>query len=187
MTSTRKILYNATFVYKDYQGNAVGAYQRGMINAPGQEAYKRDVPGSDKRFGWMLTSPVNPATKVAVFEAAIDAASDASLVAMKDGDAWRKEPVDRLSLEGLSLQPLLNYLDNHPQVRDVELMLDADEAGRKAAQRISAELQSRGYRVVDRTPPFGKDWNEVLQDTRSMEAEQQEQSQDIEEDPSQEM
>lgn len=172
-TTGGKTLCNATFVYKDYQGQPVGAYQRGMMNLPGMDAYKRDVPGSDKRFGWLMAAPEAPATRVAVFEGSIDAASDASLTAMKDGDAWRKEPVDRLSLEGLSLQPLLNYLQAHPQVKDVELMLDADEPGRAAAQRFAGELQSRGYRVTDRVPPFGKDWNEVLQDTRSMEAEQQ--------------
>ena len=169
-----KVLTNATFVYQDPQCNPVGAFQRGMYDRPGFAPYKRDAPGSDKRWGWMLASPFNPAVEVRVFEGAIDAASDASLHAilgMHDGD-WRQEPVDRLSLEGLSIQPLQNYLQGHPVVRRVTLMLDGDEPGRRAAREITKNLSEQGYHVVDRLPPFGKDWNEVLLGTRSMEAEQ---------------
>lgn len=168
-----KVLSNATFVYQDNNGNAIGAFQRGMIDRDDQPAYKRDVPGSDKRWGWMLPGQGTP-TQVAVFEGAIDAASDASLAAMKDGSAWRN--IDRLSLEGLSFQPLQNYLEAHPNVRQVILMLDGDEPGRRAASEIVQKLQAKGYEIEDREPPFGKDWNEVLKGVRAMEAEAQEQA-----------
>lgn len=166
-----KLVNNATFVYLDAQGNPVGAFQRGMYDREGIAPYKRDTPGSDKRWGWMLASPFHPATEIRAFEGAIDAASDASISAMKARDAWRQEAVDRLSLEGLSIQPLLNYLQTHPEVQKVTLMLDADEAGRKAAAGIASQLVSLGYQVEDRVPPFGKDWNQVLVHTRSMAAE----------------
>lgn len=170
-----KVLSNATFVYQDAQGKPVGAFQRGMYDRSDAAPYKRDAPGSDKRWGWMLASPFNPATEVRVFEGAIDAASDASLYAMPgmyDRD-WRQEPVDRLSLEGLSIQPLQNYLQSHPDVRRVVLMLDGDVPGRRAAREIAGKLAAQGYQVEDRVPPFGKDWNEVLMETRAMAAEQQ--------------
>lgn len=169
-TQSGKVLSNATFVYQDPQGNPVGAFQRGMYDREGVAPYKRDTPGSDKHWGWMLASPFNPATEVRVFEAAIDAASDASLYAMPgmyDGD-WRQEPVDRLSLEGLGIQPLQSYLLLHPDVRKVTLMLDGDEPGRRAAGQIAERLTSQGYQVEDREPPYGKDWNEVLKATKSM-------------------
>ena len=169
-----KVLTNATFVYQDEAGQPVGAFQRGMYDRPGTAPYKRDAPGSDKRFGWLLASPFEPAAAVHVFEGAIDAASDASLVAMKHGDIWRKEPIDRLSLEGLGFQPLQTYLQAHPNVRHVVLMLDNDAPGRKAAANIAWQLKHQGYTVEDRVPPFGKDWNEVLTETRSMEVEQYE-------------
>ena len=165
---------NAVFVYQDPQKNPVGAYQRGMYDRPGFAPYKRDAPGSDKRFGWMLESPFDPAQEVRVFEAAIDAASDASLYAMPgmyDGD-WRKEAVDRLSLEGLGSQPLLNYLQTHPDVHKITLMLDGDEPGRRAAREIAGRLKEQGYEVEDRVPPFGKDWNDTLQETRVIAEEQ---------------
>lgn len=170
-TASGKFMSNAVFVYRDSEGKAVGAFQRGMTAYPGQEPYKRDASGSDKRWGWLLEGQDTPA-RVAVFEGAIDAASDASLEAIKDGGNWRN--IDRLSLEGLSYQPLQNYLSAHPNVRSVTLMLDGDEPGRRAAGEIAQKLRAQGYTVEDRVPPFGKDWNEVLKDVRSMEAEARE-------------
>lgn len=166
-----KVVCNATFVYKDPQGQPVGAFQRGMSNRDGQDPYKRDSPGSDKRWGWLLQSPYNPAAEVRVFEGAIDAASEASLYAITLGDQWRKEPVDRLSLEGLSFQPLQNYLQSHPDVRQVTLMLDADEPGRRAASEIADKLTAMGYEVENMVPALSqKDWNETLKKTCSAES-----------------
>lgn len=166
---------NAVFVYQNSSGEPVGAFQRGMMpTKPGQQPYKRDSPGSDKQFGWMLTSPHHPATEVRVFEGAIDAASDASLAAMKEGQTWQDIPVDRLSLEGLGYQPLETYLREHPNVRKVTLMLDGDEPGRRAAQNISDKLFAQGYEVNNMIPALDKkDWNEVLIETRLIEEEQQ--------------
>ena len=174
-----KTVYNATFVYLDEKLNPIGAYQRGMMDpAAGKPAYKRDVPGSDKRYGWMLASPINPATEVRVFEAAIDAASDASLDAMLRPDQWKSVPADRLSLEGLSFQPLQTYLDAHPQIQKVTFMLDSDEPGIKAANEFSQRLRDMSYsgEIKVKSPVFGKDWNEVLTETRSMDAEARETS-----------
>lgn len=168
-----KVVSNVTFVYRDNDGKAIGAFQRGMADRDGQAPYKRDVPGSDKRWGWMLPGQGTP-SQVAVFEGAIDAASDASLAAMKDGAAWRG--IDRLSLEGLGMQPLTNYLQAHPNTRQVILMLDGDEPGRRTANEIAQKLQAQGYEVENREPPFGKDWNEVLKGIRAMEAEALEQA-----------
>ena len=165
-----KVLYNATFVYQDPSGKPTGAFQRGMADIEGQAPYKRDVPGSDKRWGWLLAGQ-GTLDQVAVFEGAIDAASDASLAAMKGAD-WRN--IDRLSLEGLSIQPLQNYLTAHPDVRNIYLMLDGDDPGRRAALEIAQKLRAQGYTVENKEPPFGKDWNEVLQGVRSMEKESKE-------------
>lgn len=172
-------VYNAVFPYYDSQLNMVGAYQRGMMDREGQPAYKLDVYGSDNRSGWLLASPFSPATEVRVFEAAIDAASDASLYAMPnmyDGD-WRQEPVDRLSLEGLNYEPIQTYLQIHPDVQKVTLMLDADKWGRRAAKEFAERLQRDGFQgeiiINHPDPAFGKDWNDVLRNTKAMLAEAQ--------------
>lgn len=160
-----KSLVNACFVYRDEQGKAIGAYQRGISDPlPGMAPFKRDVTGSSKRCGWLLQAPRAPATEVRVFEGAIDAASDATLYALPEmgqGD-WMQQPVDRLSLEGVDPTPLETYLTNHPNVKTVRLMLDADRPGREAAQRIADSLQGRGLTVEIDHPTAGKDWNETL-------------------------
>ncbi|HIT33450.1 MAG TPA: toprim domain-containing protein [Candidatus Faecousia intestinigallinarum] len=189
-TDYGKILNHAAFVYRDSQGNAVGAYQRGMAEPrPGQAPYKRDAPGSDKRWGWLLQSPFHPATEVRVFEAAIDAASDASLCALASAPRdWRQEPVDRLSLEGTWHEPLECYLEGHPQVHKITLMLDGDDAGRRATQQIAERLQGRGLDLDVREPAVGMDWNETLLSQRQATAEQQTQHPQMQQaKPSEEM
>lgn len=164
----RKI-YNAAFVYRDPDYKIIGVYERGMMDRAGQPPYKKEIPGSDKQHGWLIKATVNRATELRVFEAAIDAASDASLVAMAD-DNWNKQPVDRLSCEGVSYLPIHNYLRRNPQIGKITLMLDADQAGRTAAERFAALLQQDGFTgmVEIKEPPFGKDWNNVLTETRAM-------------------
>lgn len=147
-TQGDKTYHNAVFVYQDPDGTPVGAFLRGM----GQVSFKKDVPGSDKRYGWLLrgTDPVG----VAVFESAIDAASQYCLTGIKT--------IDRLSLEGLSPEPLRNYLARNPDIRKVALMLDADTPGRQAASRLEKELMQQGYSVLIAPPGEGKDYNEML-------------------------
>lgn len=142
--------HNAVFVYYDPAGKAVGAFMRGIRDVP----YKREVAGSDKSYGWLLCGSQTPSTQVYVFEAAIDAISQRCL-------AGETDEVDRLSLEGLAPTPLLNYLSRNPTVTRVVLMLDNDEAGRRAARSIAARLPPH-ITVSTIFPPHGKDWNEAL-------------------------
>ena len=170
-TGFGKALHNATFVYLNAEGKAIGAYQRGLRDQPGQPAYKRDVPGSDKSQGWLLQGTGEIHT-VNVYEGAIDAASEASLQVNGQDDSWRAG-IDRLSLEGVGYQPLRNYLQAHPNVREVTLMLDADQAGRNAVKQITASLQTDfpGITINDVLPMYGKDWNNTICEVRSMETE----------------
>lgn len=148
--------HNAIFVYYDPDGNAVGAYKRGLHS---DVPYKGEVPGSGKAYGWLLRGNREVPKEVYVFEAAIDAASQLSLARLHGATA--DETVDRLALEGLAAEPLLHYLSRYPTVRRVTLMLDNDKWGRLAAERLSAKLQgSITVRAV--FPPQGKDWNDTL-------------------------
>lgn len=148
--------HNAVFVYYDPDGNAVGAYKRGLHS---DVPYKGEIAGSDKAYGWLLRGNRETPEEVYVFEAAIDAASQLSLARLHGDTA--DETVDRLALEGLAADPLLHYLSRYPTVRRVTLMLDSDKAGRLAAERLSAKLQeSITVRAV--FPPQGKDWNDAL-------------------------
>ena len=155
----RTNIHNACFVSYNNQGEPCSAFNRGLATVG--EPYKGEIPGGDKSFGWVLHGK-NP-TKLYVFEAAIDAASFVSL-----GENLRKQPLmqaDYLALGGLIFDPIENYLETHPQVQTVHLMLDNDHAGRDAAARFLTRLEEMGISVEDHVPPAGKDWNEYLQIT----------------------
>ena len=144
-----KVQHNAVFVYRNPEGEVIGAFARGLTST---STYKRDIRGSDKSFGWMIPHPSREPEAVYVFEACIDPAPHMTL--SPRGQA------DRLSLEGLAPKPLLNYLANHPQVKRVVLCLDNDLAGQTATQRLAQRLE--GVEVMVQIPPNGKDWNEYL-------------------------
>lgn len=145
-----KVQHNAIFVYRNPEGEVIGAFARGLTST---STYKRDIRGSDKSFGWMIPHPSREPEALYVFEACIDAASHMTL-----SPSWEK--ADRLSLEGLSPKPLLNYLANHPQVKRVVLCLDNDMAGQAATQRLAQRLED--VEVMVQIPPYGKDWNDYL-------------------------
>lgn len=180
-TKYGKVLKNVAFAYKDSTGKIVGAYERGTCDRVGFPPYKRAIVGSDKSYGWLMESCVQPATELRVFEAAIDAASDASRDAIFKGDKWREQPIDRLSLEGLAIQPLETYLKQHPNCQKIILMLDADNAGRDGAQRIRDQLKREGYQgsISIWLPKGGKDWNAVLMNLRSEQMAQKAQEADV--------
>jgi DNA primase len=58
---------------------------------------------------------------------------------------------------------LETYLKEHAHLKQIVLCLDADEPGRKAAERIKTEYTLKGYAVSMQSPAHGKDWNEYLQ------------------------
>ena len=155
-TAKSREYHNAVFVYYDPDGKAVGAYKRGLHS---DVPYKGEVSGSNKTYGWLLRGNRAMPEEVYVFEAAIDAASQLSLARLHGNPA--AEEIDRLSLEGLVLAPLTNYLSRYPTVRRVTLMLDNDKAGRLAAERFRERLKNI-VTVEFALPPHGKDWNDTL-------------------------
>ncbi len=154
-----KTVHNACFVSYDDLKKPCSVFQRGLstLGTP----YKREVPGGDKSYGWVFHGK-HP-TKLYVFEAAIDAASFVSL-----GESHHKQPLaqaDYLALGGLTFEPVARYLQTHPDIQAVHLMLDNDSAGRDASARFQCKLEEMGIYVEDHVPPAGKDWNEYLQIT----------------------
>ena len=78
---------------------------------------------------------------------------------------WRSEHY--LSLGGVSSRALIQFLTDRPEINDVRLRLDNDEAGIKAMARIAAELKENpafnGLRLMSEPSPIGKDWNDLIQ------------------------
>ena len=152
-----KTVHNACFISYDQEGKPCSAFQRGTatVGTP----YKREVPGGNKTYGWILHG--KEPRKLFVFEAAIDAASYASLLLMAGKNPM--EGADYLALGGLTYLPIQTYLRHHPEVRSVHLMLDSDIPGRNAAVDFQKRLRQDGIDSRIHLPPKGKDWNEYLQ------------------------
>jgi hypothetical protein len=114
--------------------------------------FKHEVAGSDKWHNFLLP-PVNPNTPiVAVFESAIDSLAHATLRPEFDGY--------RLSLGGVALAALLQFLTLDSEVGYVDVCTDNDEAGDACAAQI-AGLKKR-VRSMRCKPPRGKDWTNCL-------------------------
>lgn len=140
--------HNCVFVGRNSAGKPVFAAKRGTGGIP----FKCDAAGSDKRIAFRF--PCDPALHdVHVFEAPIDLMSRFTLYGRSNA----------VALCGLHDAPLETYLDDNPYIRRIVLCLDADGPGRKAAERLGAKYRTLGYRMENRVPLSGKDWNEYLQ------------------------
>lgn len=141
------------FVGRDDGGRARFGCMRGIFSS-----LKRDCAGSDKRYGFHLPARSPDSRRLVVFEAPIDALSHAVLFPDMDGY--------RLSLGGTSDVALMAFLERHPQINNLSLCLDADDAGRNAAGKIQALLADDkrfAHITVTIDPPEkGKDYNEML-------------------------
>ena len=88
-----------------------------------------------------------------VFEAAIDLMSYITMF-----------PTDRASMVALGMladAPLETFLAEHPEVEEIQLCLDNDEPGRKAAETLQQKYMEKGYAVNVFLPPEPyKDFNQ---------------------------
>ena len=147
--------HNAVFIERDTQGAARYA----MLRATDGGTFKIEAEGSDKRFSFSMPGTDDT---LMVTESAIDALSVATLLC-RHGMKWRSPHY--LSLGGISEKmstvpkALVQYLNDHPSIRQIHLMLDNDKAGREAARHIAASL-GESYDVKTAFPAHGKDFND---------------------------
>ena len=150
--------HNCVFVGKNNAGQAKYAALRGTYDRDGK-GFRGDVTGSDKRVGFALPYD-RSSDQVLVFEAPIDLMSYLTL--------HRNTP-NALALCGLYDGALQAYLADHPQIKRIELCLDADGPGREAAWQFQNKYTAMGYAVTVEEPRSGKDWNEYLQKRKTPE------------------
>lgn len=144
--------HNCVFVGRDGSGQPKFASKRGTMDFNGS-GFKRDVLGSDKKVGFRL--PCEPEIEeVAVFEAPIDLMSFCTLCPEVHSNA--------VALCGLYSGPLDTYLQDHPHLKSIKLLLDNDEPGIAAAKEMREKYRAAGYEVEIRVPKYGKDWNAQL-------------------------
>lgn len=111
----------------------------------------------------------NKSSKLHLFESAIDLLSYCMLE-LESGKDWRQE--NYLSLAGIykpkqnveeSTPPaaLMQFLKDHPHIKDIALHLDNDMVGRPAAKTIQTILPAP-YTISDEPPKHGKDYSDYL-------------------------
>ena len=157
------LLYESTrthrcvFVGKDENGVAKFACERGT-----RDQWKKDVTGSDKRFSFHLPPLDTRRDSLAVFEGAVDVLAHVEVCRLKES-SWDGY---RLSLGGTSPLALTSFLERHPQIKNLILCLDNDEAGIRATGRIIETLgREKGLQPLKISvcpPTVGKDYGDVL-------------------------
>lgn len=89
-----------------------------------------------------------------MFEAPIDMLSFITLYP----ENWQRHSY--VACCGTSIQPVLQLLEQVPQLDTILLCLDNDEAGHQASRRMREQLDARYS--VERLIPENKDWNDDL-------------------------
>lgn len=144
--------HNIVFKGNDKDGITRFASMRGVFDKNGK-AFKCDVAGNDKRYGFNLRNPES--RELLVFEGAIDMLSYVDM----SGDTQ----TNLLTLGMLSDAPLLTFLKENPQIETIRFALDNDGPGRKASKELLEKYFGLGYEVEDAAPPkLYKDYNEWL-------------------------
>lgn len=150
--------HNIVFKGNDKEGNTRFASMRGIFDKNGK-AFKCDVAGNDKRYGFNVFR--EESSEVMVFEAAIDA--------MSYMDIFQDYESSLLALGMLSDAPLVTFLSEHPQIQGIKFCLDNDIPGRQATESLMQKYYELGYDVENKPPPKAyKDYNEWLQNAKKV-------------------
>lgn len=145
-----KEYHNAVFVGLDENGVARHAHKCGLYTEG--KAFKGNVDGCDPAYSFHLIGKSN---RLYVFEAPIDLLSFVSL----HPQDWQNHSY--VALCGVGGQAMMKMLELNPQLQEVSLCLDNDEAGHKASERLKNQLAESGYQC-HRLISQEKDWNEDL-------------------------
>ncbi len=141
--------HNVVFVGYDNEGKAVHAHKRGSGS---KTTFKGNQESSIPEFSFHWNGTGD---KLFLFEAPIDMLSYISM----NQNEWQKNTYAAAC--SVSDLVLFQCLKDNPNIKNIYLCLDNDEAGQKAVKRISEKLYTLGYKAEVLTP-IHKDWNEDL-------------------------
>ena len=143
--------HNCVFVGRNEKGIPEIGMQRGTYSFG--NAFKGDVAGSNYKYAVIYSAAEKP-TKVYVFEAPIDMMSYIALYGTESTAAY-------LAMGSTTKrESLKHYISRHPEITEICVRLDNDEAGLKAAHKIKDEFHDLSVSIG--IPKHGKDWNEQL-------------------------
>ena len=142
--------HNCVFVGTDENGVPRHAHKR-STNSYGK-LFRINVEGSLPQYSF---HHIGADDQLYVFEAPIDMLSYIKLYP----DGWERHSY--VALCGTSSIPVIKILDRLPQLRQVFLCLDNDDAGHAAGGRVAELITDRGL-YAERLISENKDWNEDL-------------------------
>lgn len=159
--------HNAVFVGRDEDGVPRYAFLRGTLTNAA-ESFRAEVAGSDKRYSFCLP-PEGESQRVAVYEAAIEVLAHLSLEQTRDkyrlslgGIYAPKEGVSAGSFKKPA--SLTAFLEQHPNVCEIEICTNNDYAGRWAADHIRKEYEGK-YQIIMNLPEReGADYGDLAQE-----------------------
>lgn len=154
---------NVVFLGYDHEGNIKYA---GLRSTNG-ERFMKDAKGSSKEFSFRIVN--NNVKTIHLFESSIDLLSYATLLKEK-GYNWLEN--NMIALSGVyqtqkeiseSKLPITieKFLNNNPNIEEIILHFDNDNAGRNATKAFLFLLGEK-YKVRDIPAPVGKDINDYL-------------------------
>lgn len=171
----RKLIYedavhhNIVYCGYDPEGNIRYAGLRGTADMYGKK-FKMDVPGNDKNYGVNIVNPASDELKV--FESVIDC--------MSYIDIYGDTESNKLILGMVEDNPLVQFLTDYSHIKRISFCLDNDAAAlkaiygdkekAKAKPGLKEKYESQGYEVTVEPPPYGKDFNESLIESKKFES-----------------
>ena len=152
---------NIVFLGTDENGVPKSASKKSTSN--NGKKFKIKVKGSDTSFGFCWRGK---SERVFVFEASVDLMSFITL----SKEYWEND--NYIALDGLSPKPLLRFIEENKNIKEVYLCLDYDIAGIEANEKINDMLDEMYGDKINTViiNPLYKDWNEELKAKNGKEA-----------------
>ena len=141
--------HNAVFVGYDSSGKPRHAHKRGTVTS---NPYKGNVAGSQPEYSFHFNGT---SEKLFLFEAPIDMLSYISM----HKENWKSHSYAASC--SVSHRVLFQCLQDNPNIKNVFLCFDNDEAGQTANKRIAEKLNSMNIQNEILIPTH-KDWNEDI-------------------------
>lgn len=141
--------HNVVFVGYDSSGKPRHAHKRGTVT---YNSYKGNVAGSQPEYSFHFNGTSD---KIFLFEAPIDMLSFISM----HKDNWKSDSYAASC--SVSDRVLFQCLKGNPNIKNVFLCFDNDEAGQTANKRIAEKLNSMNIKS-EILIPIHKDWNEDI-------------------------
>ena len=141
--------HNAVFVGYDSNGKPRHAHKRGTVTS---NSYKGNVAGSQPEYSFHFNGT---SEKLFLFEAPIDMLSYISM----HKENWKRHSYAASC--SVSDRVLFQCLNDNPNIKNVFLCFDNDEAGQTANKRIADKLNKLNIQNEILIPTH-KDWNEDI-------------------------